>query len=90
MRACERFIVSGQVQGVGFRAATARQAQRLGVCGWVRNQPDGRVEVLAAADTEALDRLAEWLAQGPPSARVSSVERQPAPEQQVPGRFSVR
>ena len=64
-----RFIVSGRVQGVWFRASTREQALALGLRGFARNLPDGRVEVLAAGDDAALDRLAAWLRQGPPLAR---------------------
>ena len=49
----------------GFRASTADQARRLGLDGWVRNQFDGTVEVLAAGDDAAVDQLADWLKQGP-------------------------
>lgn len=65
--------IEGRVQGVFYRAATAERARHLGVDGWVRNLPDGSVEVVAAGEDTALDRLAEWLWQGPPNALVSSV-----------------
>jgi acylphosphatase len=68
-----RAIVSGRVQGVGFRAATAREARRLGVDGWVRNLPDGRVEVLAEGDPGGVDALVAWLRQGPPGAHVRGI-----------------
>lgn len=71
---CRRFFVSGRVQGVFFRASTAAQASRLGVRGWARNLPDGRVEVLASGTSEAMAKLADWLQSGPPLAVVSSVE----------------
>jgi acylphosphatase len=73
--AAARFLVGGRVQGVGFRAATRGQARRLGLRGHARNLPDGRVEVLAAGDAEALEALARWLAHGPPMARVDEVVR---------------
>jgi len=69
-----RFIVSGKVQGVWFRASTREQAQALGLRGVARNLNDGRVEVLAIGDTAAIERLAVWLGQGPPLARVDAVE----------------
>lgn len=68
-----RAVVSGRVQGVGFRAATVRQAHALAVRGWVRNLPDGSVEVLMQGDPDAIDRLLSWLHSGPPSARVADV-----------------
>ena len=64
-----RLIVRGRVQGVGFRYATVEQGRRLGLDGWARNLPDGSVEVVAAGPPDALDRLAEWCRNGPPSAR---------------------
>ncbi len=68
-----RCIVSGRVQGVYYRAATAEQAQRLNVDGWVRNLADGRVEVVAAGEPEAVAALTRWLWQGPPAASVDAV-----------------
>lgn len=74
---CLRFVVSGKVQGVFFRASTASEARRLGVRGHALNLPDGRVEVLAIGNTAAVDELGRWLHRGPPAARVERVERQP-------------
>lgn len=68
-----RYLVEGRVQGVFFRASTQAEALRLGLLGWVRNLPDGRVEVLAAGTPDAQQALAEWLALGPPLARVTRV-----------------
>lgn len=73
-----RFLVSGKVQGVFFRASTREQARRLELRGHARNLPDGRVEVWAAGDPAAIDALAQWLSHGPPLARVDSVEREHA------------
>ena len=56
-----QFLVSGRVQGVGFRDATRTRANELGLAGWVRNLSDGRVEVQAAGSGEKLDALADWL-----------------------------
>ncbi len=67
-------VVRGRVQGVGFRAGTAREASRLGLSGWVRNRLDGTVEVLAAGDDAAVDQLAAWLKQGPRGARVAGLD----------------
>jgi len=66
-------LVEGRVQGVGFRAATVRQAHQLKLGGWVRNLPDGRVEALIQGDHAAVDRMLSWLLQGPPAARVTQV-----------------
>ena len=67
-------VVSGMVQGVNFRYYTARQAESLGVTGWVANQWDGTVEVVAEGTRADLQSLLDWLKHGPPSARVDSVE----------------
>lgn len=71
-----RFLVSGRVQGVYFRGGTREQALALGLDGVARNLPDGRVEVIAAGTSEALDQLEQWLNQGPPPARVDIVQRE--------------
>ena len=73
-----RFLVRGKVQGVFFRASTREQAVKLGLSGYAKNLPDGRVEVLAEGDASALDALERWLHVGPPMARVESVERDDA------------
>lgn len=66
--------VSGRVQGVWFRASTRDEARRLGLTGFVRNEPDGSVYLEAEGEDEALADLLEWLKQGPPLARVDSLE----------------
>lgn len=66
--------VSGRVQGVGFRWATARRARSLGLAGAVWNRPDGIVEVHARGPSAALDELEKWLARGPSAARVTGVQ----------------
>ena len=73
-----RFVVSGKVQGVFFRASARDRAQALGLRGFAKNLPDGRVEVLAAGGDAAIDELAAWLREGPPMARVDDLERMPA------------
>lgn len=78
MDQCRRYRITGKVQGVSFRAATRHEARRLGLTGWVRNMPNGDVEVLACGDTPALDALARWLGRGPPLAQVSSVQQHAA------------
>lgn len=72
-----RYFVSGRVQGVGFRYWAAGRAKHYGLTGWVRNRRDGRVEVLAYGEREALDMLERELMDGPPAALVRGVE--PAP-----------
>ncbi|MGY1409979.1 MULTISPECIES: acylphosphatase [unclassified Luteimonas] len=73
--AAARFLVSGRVQGVYFRASTREQALRLQLAGHARNLDDGRVEVLAVGEAQAIEALARWLEDGPPAARVSAVGR---------------
>lgn len=84
-----RFLVSGRVQGVWFRASTRDQAQGLGLRGVARNLDDGRVEVLAFGPTKALDALECWLAIGPPQARVEKVLRGPLDGEPAGPGFSV-
>ncbi|HEU4774088.1 MAG TPA: acylphosphatase [Lysobacter sp.] len=75
MSGAARFIVGGKVQGVFFRASTREQASALGLRGCAKNLPDGRVDILAVGDAEAIDQLADWLRRGPPQARVDELER---------------
>lgn len=70
-----RFLITGKVQGVWFRAGTRDEALRLGLCGYASNRVDGRVEVLAVGATDAIEQLFNWLQHGPPQARVDAVER---------------
>jgi acylphosphatase len=77
------YIIKGRVQGVFFRASTRQVAESLGLSGHAINLPDGDVEVLARGERDALDRLGEWLQDGPPHAHVDEVivrdvEREPA------------
>jgi acylphosphatase len=76
-----RFLVSGLVQGVGFRWFVARHARSLGLAGFARNLPDGRVEVVVSGPDEALPALEQLLRSGPANAQVERVERsvEPAP-----------
>ena len=71
-----RFLVSGVVQGVGFRWFVARHARALGLGGYARNLPDGRVEAWLEGEEQAVRALARWLEQGPPKAAVSGVQVQ--------------
>jgi acylphosphatase len=69
-------FISGRVQGVSYRAYTQHEATHLGLTGWVRNCPDGRVELVAEGELETLQQLVLWCYQGPPAAVVTAVETQ--------------
>jgi len=69
-----RCLVSGRVQGVFYRASTRQRAIELGVTGYARNLPDGRVEVLACGDPTAVAALCDWLWHGSPASQVTSVK----------------
>ena len=69
-----RCWVSGRVQGVHYRASTRREAMRLGVHGYARNLPDGRVEVLIVGEAAVTQALLDWLWVGPPTSAVTQVE----------------
>ncbi len=69
-----RLVIHGRVQGVGFRAALAWEADRRGIAGWVRNRRDGTVEAMLQGGGEAIAGLIVWARTGPPAARVSRVE----------------
>jgi acylphosphatase len=84
-----RFIVSGRVQGVGFRAWAVRRAQVLDLRGTVRNRPDGSVELEAEGREDAMRRLGELLARGPESALVRQVIEKPESGSDLPPDFRV-
>lgn len=90
MLVARRYTISGRVQGVGFRFFIEDAARREGLHGWVRNLPDGRVEIAAEGDVEAIDRFERHVRHGPPAARIERVEV----DHEVPGShtsgFSVR
>jgi acylphosphatase len=69
-------VVTGRVQGVGFRYSTVDIARRLQLTGWVRNRHDGCVEIVAEGPRAQLERLARWSHEGPPGARVTHVATQ--------------
>ena len=73
MLVARRFVISGRVQGVGFRYFTQEWALREGVTGWVRNLPDGRVEAYVEGEAESVTRVERALRSGPGGARVQTV-----------------
>lgn len=74
---CMHCYVSGRVQGVFFRASARHEAELLGITGYARNMPDGRLEVLACGQKGQLDDFCAWLSKGPSNADVSNVSCQP-------------
>ena len=78
-------FVTGRVQGVCFRLATEKQANLYGLTGWVKNLPDGRVEVLAFGDEQQLDKLQHWLKSGPSPAQVTDIENEVVEYQSLEG-----
>jgi len=71
-------LVTGKVQGVGYRATFAQVAMHLGLRGWVRNRHDGSVEACVQGSTDAIDAIVDWAKRGPPAARVDEVVSTPA------------
>jgi acylphosphatase len=90
MRVARRYTITGRVQGVGFRFFTEDAARRESLHGWVRNLPDGGVEIVAEGDAEAVDRFERNVRHGPPGARIEQIEvDHVAPSGNATG-FSVR
>ena len=82
--------IRGRVQGIGFRWFIREQARALGLRGWVSNRPDGNVELAAAGEAEALEKLARIAEKGPPGAVVERVTRLPSPdEESLPKPFGI-
>ena len=84
-----RFLVSGRVQGVGFRWNVRQSASSLGLTGWVRNVSNGDVELVACGDPAAIAELEQLLWRGPALARVTAVRRS-ATQEQPPPDFTIR
>jgi acylphosphatase len=74
----QKLRIRGLVQGVGYRYALRREAQRQGVAGWVRNRSDGSVEALLQGAAERVAEVIAWAQRGPPGSRVDEVEIDPA------------
>jgi acylphosphatase len=73
-----RLAIHGLVQGVWYRESMRREAERLGVTGWVRNRPDGSVEALVQGSPAAVEAITAWSRRGPDQARVERVDASPA------------
>lgn len=67
-------FIAGRVQGVAFRWATQNAARSYGLCGWVKNMPDGRVEAMAEGERKILEIFKKWCHKGPPPSRVDNIE----------------
>lgn len=87
-KSCLRCIITGRVQGVGYRANAQQQAIQLGIAGWIRNLPDGRVEALIYGEIPAIQTMQQWLSSGPLLARVNSIEVEEA-DYEGDGRFDI-
>jgi acylphosphatase len=86
-----RYVISGTVQGVNFRAWAKREAEGLGLAGWVMNLPDGRVAAFAqGADAEKMARFERFLGEGSPGARVAAVETKDAKPDSSLTSFDIR
>ena len=71
--------VTGRVQGVNYRASARREAMRLGLAGWARNEPDGSVLIDVEGEPAAVEQFLRWCAEGPSAARVDTMETESAP-----------
>ncbi len=86
---CVYCVVSGRVQGVYYRSSTEKVAQKIGITGWVRNMPNGDVEVTACGDEEQIQELVGWMRQGPSLAKVDSLVQESIELEEFPN-FEVR
>ena len=86
----KRFLISGRVQGVGFRYTALHEAQRLGVTGWVMNEPDGSVRLVAQGTDAAVSALEDWCRTGPPGAIVGQVRVSVLDTREVFPEFGIR
>jgi acylphosphatase len=74
MKTIRHFVITGRVQGVGFRFYMQRKARELGVTGWVRNRRDGSVEAVIQGEPDMVESMTAWTRRGPPSAVVNEVK----------------
>jgi acylphosphatase len=81
----KKLVITGRVQGVGYRAWMAHKATQLGISGWVRNRPDGAVEALIAGEVASVEELSRLCRRGPRHAEVSSIDEDLAEPPDNPG-----
>lgn len=74
MKTIRHYVITGRVQGVGFRFYMQRKARELGVTGWVRNRRDGAVEAVVQGEADAVEAMTAWARRGPPSAAVAEIK----------------
>ena len=87
---CVRLVVHGTVQGVGFRFAACNAAAECSVTGWVRNVPDGSVEIVVQGSPDAVARMTAWAERGPRHASVDAVQVEPLTESEAMHAFEIR
>lgn len=85
-----RLLISGRVQGVGFRSAARRQANELHLTGYIRNLTDGRVEVIAEGRRGALEIFSRWVGEGPSFARVDDISSSWEVSKKIFSAFEIR
>jgi len=87
---CKHYKIRGRVQGVFYRSSTQKEAQNLGLSGWVRNLADGQVEAVACGTAEQLATLEVWLHHGPPMAHVENVRITDGQVESITHDFKIR
>ncbi len=89
MEKAVHLVISGRVQGVFYRYTAQKVATRLGVRGWVKNLPNGRVEIIAVGNSAEIETFIAWCQEGPPGAVVTQVDLEPLPEIPETKEFSI-
>jgi len=89
-RVTRRLVIRGRVQGVWYRESMRREAERLGITGWVRNRLDGSVEAVVQGDAAGVEAISDWARRGPEDARVSRVEFSAPPGAEMFASFEKR
>ena len=89
-RICRHILVSGRVQGVGYRWRAVEAARRFGVTGWVRNLPDGRVELVVDGEKAPVAAMVAWCRKGPKEARITGFSDAPRGEACLYDQFEIR